>query len=161
MKIYIASDHVGYELKEKLKTYLSGLGLSYEVIDKGAFNYDANDDYPDFVKPLAQAVAEDKESRGIIVAGQGEAMCANRTLGVRAAVFYGEAVAKEAIDIKGQQSIDPYEIIKLTRIHNDANILSLSIRFLSEDQIKFAIELFLRTEFKGEERHIRRINKLG
>jgi len=76
-------------------------------------------------------------------------------------VFYGEAVAKEAIDIKGQQSIDPYEIIKLTRIHNDANILSLSIRFLSEDQIKFAIELFLRTEFKGEERHIRRINKLG
>ena len=80
--------------------------------------------------------------------------------GARAAIFYGEATAKDAIDIKGQKSADPYEIIKLARAHNDANILSLSVRFLSEDEIKFAVELFLKTPFSGDERHIRRIQKL-
>ena len=65
MKIYIAADHVGYELKEKLKTYLTGLGLGYEIIDKGAFKYDADDDYPDFIREVAEAVAKDKESKGI------------------------------------------------------------------------------------------------
>lgn len=163
MKVYIGSDHAGYELKEKLKTYLSGLGLGYEIIDKGAFKYEADDDYPDFSSEVAKSVAEDKGSFGIILggSGQGEAMCANRISGARAAVFYGEASAKEAIDIKGQKSADPYEIIKLARIHNDANILSLSVRFLAEDQIKFAVELFLSTKFLGEERHLRRIQKLG
>ncbi|OGI67532.1 ribose-5-phosphate isomerase [Candidatus Nomurabacteria bacterium RIFCSPLOWO2_01_FULL_41_12] len=161
MKIFIGADHAGYELKEKLKVYLSGLG--HEVEDKGAFKYDADDDYPDFVLPVAEAVAKDKESRGIILSGtgQGEAMCANRVPGARAAVFYGQAVAKEAVDIKGVTSIDPFEILKLSRLHNDANILSLSVRFLSDDEIKFAIELFLTTKFSGDERHIRRINKLG
>ena len=164
MKIYIGSDHTGYELKEKLKIYFSELG--HEVDDKGAFKYDADDDYPDFVRPVAEAVAEGPESegrRGIILggSGQGEAMCANRISGARTAVFYGGAVAKEAIDIKGGKSVDPFEIIKLARIHNDANILSLSARFLSEDEIKFAIELFLSTKFEGEERHQRRIKKLN
>ena len=163
MKIYIGSDHTWYELKEKLKIYLAELGMGYEVMDKGAFSYDKDDDYPDFITPVAKAVAEDKESRGIIIggSGQGEAMCANRVLGVRAAVFYGEAVAQNAIDIKGEKSTDPYEIVKLARIHNDANILSVGVRFLSEDQIKFAVEFFLKTEFKNEERHVRRIKKLG
>lgn len=163
MKIYIGGDHTGYELKEKLKIYLSELGLSYEVVDKGAFKYDADDDYPDFISAVAKSVADDKGSFGILLggSGQGEAMCANRTSGVRAAVFYGEALAQSEIDIKGTQSIDPFEIIKLARVHNDANVLSLSTRFLSFDQIKFAIELFLKTEFLGEERHLRRINKLG
>jgi len=163
MKIYIGTDHTGYELKEKLKKYLSDLGLGYEVEDKGAFKYDADDDYPDFIHPVAEAVAKDEGSRGIIMggSGQGEAMCANRVPGVRAAVFYSEAVAEGAIDAKGEKSADPFEIVKLARIHNNANILSLSTRFLSEDQIKFAIELFLSTEFKNEERHLRRIKKLG
>jgi len=158
-KIYIGSDHVGYDLKEKLKIYFSELG--YEMEDKGAFKYDANDDYPDFIRPVAEAVAQDKESRGIILggSGQGEAMCANRVKGARAAVFYGEAVPKEAIDIKGQKSADPFEIILLERKHNDANILSLGARFLSEDEIKFAAELFLSTKFEGAERHVRRIGK--
>ena len=161
MKIFIGADHAGYEIKEKLKVYLSELG--YEVEDKGAFKYDANDDYPDFVIPVAKVVAENKESFGIILGGtgQGEAMCANRISGARAAVFYGQAVAKEAIDIKGVKSADPFEIVKLSRLHNNANILSLSVRFLSEDEIKFATELFLTTKFSGDERHIRRINKLG
>lgn len=161
MKIYIGSDHTGYEIKEKLKVYLSELELGYEIIDKGAFKYDANDDYPDFIKPVAEAVAQDKDSRGIILggSGQGEAMCANRVPGVRAAVFYGEVLPQEAIDIKGEKNADPFEMILLERKHNDANILSLGVRFLSEDEIKFATELFLKTEFNGEERHKRRLAK--
>jgi len=161
MKIFIGADHTGYELKEKLKIYLSELELGYETVDKGAFKYDADDDYPDFVKVVAESVASSKGSFGIILGGtgQGEAMCANRIKGARVAVFYSEAVAKEAIDIKGGKSVDPYEIIKLARTHNDANILSLSVRFLSEDQIKFAIELFLKTKFSGDERHKRRLDK--
>lgn len=162
MKIYIGGDHAGYDLKEKLKIYLSELELGYEIVDKGAFEYDTNDDYPDFVSEVSKSVAGDKGSFGIILggSGQGEAMCANRVRGVRAAVFYGEAFAQSAIDIKGTKSTDSFEIIKLARIHNDANVLSLSTRFMSFDQIKFAVELFLKTEFLGEERHVRRIKKL-
>jgi ribose 5-phosphate isomerase B len=162
MKIYIGTDHTGFELKEKLKKYLEDLGLGYEVIDKGAFKYDADDDYPDFMIPVAEAVAKDSGSFGILLggSGQGEAMAANRVPGARAVVFYGEAIAQQSIDVKGVKSTDPFEIIKLARLHNDANILSLSTRFLSEDQIKYAIELFLNTKFTGEERHIRRIKKL-
>jgi ribose 5-phosphate isomerase B len=161
MKIYIGSDHTGYELKEKLKKYLNELELHYELVDKGAFKYDADDDYPDFIKPVAEAVANDKGSFGIILggSGQGEAMCANKISGVRAAVFYGEVVPQETVDIKGDKSTDPFEIILLERQHNNANILSLGVRFLSFDEIKFAAELFLKTEFSGEERHLRRINK--
>ena len=160
MKIYIGSDHTGYELKRELISYFTELG--HKVEDKGPFEYNAEDDYPDFIKLVAQAVAKDKESRGILLggSGEGEAMCANRIPGVRAGVFYGEALAQEAIDIKGEKSADSFEIIKLSRLHNNANILSLGVRFLSPDQIKFAIELFLSTSFKGEERHIRRIEKL-
>lgn len=162
MKIYIGGDHTVYELKEKLKIYLPELGLGYEVIDKGPFKYDASDDYPDFVRPVAEAVAGDEESRGIIFggSGQGEAMCANRVKGARASVFYGGVIAKEAIDIKGTKSIDPFEIIKLSVLHNHANILSLGVRFLSFDEIKFAIELFLSTKFQNEERHLRRVKKI-
>ncbi len=160
MRIFIGADHAGYELKEKLKIYLSELG--HEVEDKGAFKYDPNDDYPDFTKPVAEGVASNEGSFGIILggSGQGEAICANRVTGVRAVVFYGEAVPKEAIDIKSQNSTDSFEIIKLAREHNNANILSLGVRFISEDQAKFAVELFLSTKFSGEEQHIRRIQKL-
>ncbi|MEK7219102.1 MAG: RpiB/LacA/LacB family sugar-phosphate isomerase [Patescibacteria group bacterium] len=163
MKIYIGADHAGYELKEKLKTYLSELG--YEIEDKGAFNYDENDDYPDFIIPVAKAVAEGPESegrRGIILGGggQGEAMCANKVSGVRAAVFYGEVLPQSPVDIKGERSIDSFEVVKLTREHNDANILAIGSRFVSLDEAKFAVELFLATKFSGDERHIRRIEKI-
>jgi ribose 5-phosphate isomerase B len=165
MKIYIGTDHTGYELKKKLITYFTELG--HEMVDKGPFEYNGEDDYPDFIKPVAEAVAKDAamniESFGIIMggSGQGEAICANRVAGVRAALFYGEALPSASVDIKGGQSTDPYEIVKLAREHNNANILSLGTRFLSEDQMKFAIELFLTTKFEGEERHVRRIQKLG
>ena len=87
-------------------------------------------------------------------------MVANRTKGVRAAVFYGPKEPICEIDANGGKSEDPFEIIKLARVHNDANILSIGVRFCSVDEAKFAVELFLSTKFSGDERHIRRINKI-
>jgi ribose 5-phosphate isomerase B len=92
--------------------------------------------------------------------GQGEAMAANRVKGVRAAVFYSPAIAVEPIDAEGNRSDDPYEIVKLSRQHNDANVLSLSGRFLTLEQMKTAIKIWLETPFSGAERHTRRIKKL-
>ena len=143
MIIHIATDHAGLELKEKVKSYLSK--LDYEVVDHGAYEYDALDDYPDFIFPCAEAVSNDPNSKGIILggSGQGEAMAANRVKGVRAAVFYN----------------GPDEIIKLSRQHNDANILSLGARFMSELEMYKIIELWLSTDFESG-RHKRRIEKL-
>ena len=142
MIIHIATDHAGLELKEKVKSYLSK--LDYEVIDHGAYEYDALDDYPDFIFPCAEAVSNDPNSKGIILggSGQGEAMAANRVKGVRAAVFYN----------------GPDEIIKLSRQHNDANILSLGARFMSDQEMYKIIELWLSTDFESG-RHKRRIEK--
>ena len=143
MKIHLATDHAGLELKEKVKLYL--LNLDHEVIDHGAYEYDALDDYPDFIFPCANAVSNDPESKGIILggSGQGEAMAANRVKGVRAAVFYN----------------GPDEIIKLSRQHNNANILSLGARFMSEEEMYKIIEVWLITDFESG-RHQRRIEKL-
>ena len=164
MKVYIGADHAGYEFKEELKKYLESLALGYEVEDKGAFVYDQNDDYPDFATSVALSVAlgsDSEERMGIILggSGQGEAMCANTIAGARSAVFYGPREAIQAVDVTGRQSRDIFEIIKLAREHNNANILSIGMRFVSPDEAKFAIELFLNTKFSGEERHIRRIKK--
>ncbi|HNW71633.1 MAG TPA: RpiB/LacA/LacB family sugar-phosphate isomerase [Candidatus Paceibacterota bacterium] len=160
MKIYLGADHAGFELKEKLKVYLGELG--YEVEDKGNSKYEQDDDYPDFIKKVAEAVSGDVESKGIIIggSGQGEAICANKIKGIRAVVFYGPKEPINPVDINGKKSVDTFEIIKLSREHNNANILSLGLRFITEDEAKFAIELFLNTKFSGEERHIRRINKI-
>lgn len=143
-KIYIGSDHAGYELKEKLKTFIKSLG--YEVEDKGAFSLDARDDYPDFIKPVAEAVASNSDSFGVILggSGQGEAISANRIKGARACVYYG-----------GNS-----EIVRVSREHNDANILSLGARFMDFDQATEAFQVFINTPFSGDERHIRRINEL-
>ncbi len=159
MKIYIASDHAGYELKEKLKMYLSHMGRDVE--DRGAYEYDPNDDYPDYVKQVAVAIAQDQTSRGIIIggSGEGEAMCANRIAGVRAAVFYGTEFAKTAVDVSGRTSEDPFEIVRLTRLHNDANVLSLSSRFLNTEEATEAVKIFLETKFSGEAHHTRRLSK--
>lgn len=161
MKIYIGSDHAGYELKEILKEYLKNLNY-YEVVDKGAFSFDINDDYPDFIKPVVYGVIEDTKNRGIIIGGSGfgEAMCANRIKGARALVFYGPILPKRTIDAHGGASTDPYEIVKLSRLHNDSNILSLGARFITDDEAKKAIDIFLETKFSDDERHLRRIKKL-
>jgi len=144
MRIYIATDHAGFELKQTLVIYLKELG--FEVEDFGAHEYNKGDDYPDFVVPVAEAVSKDPESRGIVLggSGQGEAIAANRFSGVRAAVYYGGNT----------------QIIKLSREHNDANILSLGARFLNDTEAKTAVKSWLQTDFSGEERHQIRINKI-
>lgn len=144
MKIYIGTDHAGFELKEHLVSFLRGLG--HDVEDLGAHSLEPLDDYPDFIFPVAEAVAGDLESRGIILggSGQGEAMCANRVKGVRAAVYYGGAL----------------DIAVLSREHNNANILSLGARFVDNDEAEEAVRLWLDTQFSGEEKHARRIAKL-
>ncbi|MEI6316753.1 MAG: RpiB/LacA/LacB family sugar-phosphate isomerase [bacterium] len=144
MKVFIGTDHAGFELKETLKTYLSELG--YDVSDKGAFQFDAGDDYPDFVQPVAEIVGETPESFGIVLgkSGQGEAMCANRFKGIKCAVYYGGDL----------------EIVKLEREHNNANILSLGAQFVTPEIAKEAVKLFLETKFSGEERHVRRLAKI-
>ena len=143
MKIHIATDHAGLDLKNIIRDYLISKG--HEVTDHGAHKYDALDDYPDYIFPCAKAVASDLESRGIILggSGQGEAMAANRVKGVRAAVFYN----------------GPVEIVKLSREHNNANILSLGARFMTEDEIYGVIEIWLDEPFEGG-RHQQRIDKL-
>jgi ribose 5-phosphate isomerase B len=160
MKIAVTTDHAGFQALQELKSFLQSLG--HEVVDFGPTSFDAEDDYPDFMFPAAQAVATGECERGIIMggSGQGEAMAANRVKGVRAALFYGPAVAKIPIDTDGNMSDDPYEIVKLSRQHNDANVLSLSGRFLSVEEMRTAVEIWLTTPFSGAERHTRRINKL-
>ncbi len=145
MKIYIGTDHAGYDLKEKLKQFLVK-DLGHDVTDFGAESFDESDDYSDFIVPVAKAVATDDGSLGIVLggSGQGEAMSANRTQGVRAAVYYG----------------GPKEIVTLSREHNDANVLSLGARFISESEMKEIVRLWLETEFSENERHQRRIDKL-
>lgn len=143
--IYLATDHRGFELKEKIKNWLTEWG--YDCEDMGAFEYNKDDDYPDFVHKAVQKVSENPEQNKAIIlggSGQGEAVVANRYKGVRAAVFYG-----------GSE-----EIIKMSREHNNANVLSLGTSFLNEEAAKNAIRLWLETPFSEDERHIRRINKI-
>ncbi len=142
--VYLATDHAGFELKEKIKEFLKKEG--YEVKDCGAFEYDKEDDYPDFISQAAEAVSKDPDSRAIILggSGQGEAIVANKFPNVRAAVYYGSAE----------------EMPSLTRQHNDSNILSLGARFLSVEEATAAVKLFLETKFSEDERHIRRIEKI-
>lgn len=144
MKVYLATDHAGFALKEKVKAFLIEQG--YEVEDCGAYTFNKDDDYPDFVSKAAAAVSNNPTSRAIIFGGSGqaEAIVANKYRNVRAAVFFGENV----------------EMVKVFREHNDANILSLGARFLSEEAAIQAARLFLETPFPGEERHVRRRNKI-
>lgn len=159
MKIYFASDHAGYDLKTKLKSFVVGLG--YEVEDCGPHEYNADDDYPDFVVPCARLVANTIESLGVIIggSGQGEAMVANRMLGIRCALFYGKREAENTIDALENKSIDSFDILRLTRQHNNANMLSLASRFLTDDEAIQAVRVFIETPFSNEERHTRRIEK--
>jgi len=160
MKIAVTTDHAGFEALKQLKDFVTELG--HESVDFGPQSFDLDDDYPDFMFPAAQAVARGECERGIILggSGQGEAMAANRVKGVRAVVFYSPAIAKVAVNAEGDMSTDPYEIIKLSRVHNDANVLSLSGRFLTLEEMKTAIKLWLETPFTPVERHMRRIQKL-
>lgn len=160
MKVFLATDHTGFELKEKIKTYLTGKGHTVE--DCGAYHKDNNDDYPDFIQKAAAGVASDPQSRGIVIggSGEGEAIVANKVKGVRCALFYSLATAVGAVDVNGKISEDMFEIVRLSRQHNDANVLSLGARFLKEEDALQAVVIFLETDFSGEERHIRRVEKI-
>ena len=145
MKIYIATDHAGFTLKNELIPFIENLG--HEVIDCGALAYDETDDYPDFIKKVTQHISSNKDDiRGIVLggSGQGEAIVANRIRGVRALVYYGGDV----------------DIVRLGREHNNANILSLGARFMSIEDAQKVVQIFLETPFSEDERHIRRIKKI-
>lgn len=141
-KIVLATDHAGFELKEHVKNMLLNKGI--EIKDFGAYSYDSQDDYPDFILPAAQYIA-DNNFVGIIFggSGQGEAIAANRIKGIRAAVFYN----------------GPDEIVQLSKLHNNANILSIGARFVNQSRAEEIIDLWLSTSFE-EGRHQRRIEKL-
>ena len=143
MKIYIASDHAGFELKKALIGYLRAKKM--DVVDMGAFKLDIADDYPDFIYPCVKKVSEDIDSVGIVIggSGQGEAMVANKVKGVRAAVFYGGKL----------------DLVKFAKQHNNANILSFGARFMTVDEAKAAVDLWLSTKFEGG-RHVTRLAKI-
>ena len=140
--IVLATDHAGFELKEHVKKFL--LEKGFEIKDFGALEYDALDDYPDFIIPASKFVSENKLI-GIIFggSGQGEAIAANRIKGIRAVVFYN----------------GPDDIIELSRKHNNANILSIGARFVDNQRAEEIINLWLSTTFE-EGRHKKRISKL-
>ena len=140
MKIAIGNDHAGVEVKEKIKDHLIKKG--HTVINKG---YDGKEsvDYPDYIHPVSLEVKEKKAQIGIIICGSGNgaAMTANKHKGVRAAICWSE------------------EIAELARQHNDANIISIPSRFLSEEEIINIVDAFIKTDFEGG-RHKRRIDKI-
>jgi ribose 5-phosphate isomerase B len=144
MKIYVATDHAGFELKEQVRVYLEEQG--HHVFDCGALTLEAGDDYPEYMIRAAENVQKDalhEPSVAIIFggSGQGEAIVANRFRHVRAVVYAGGNL----------------ELVKLGREHNDANVLSIGARFVTFNEAREAIELFLSTAFSHEERHADRI----
>jgi len=144
-KIILGSDHAGFKLKEAIKKFLIKKG--YEVDDQGASSYNSNDDYPEFIFKAAKKVAQNPNSKGIIFggSGQGEAIVANKLKGIRAALYYGGNL----------------DIAKLSRIHNDANMLSLGARFLTKNHAIEAVKLWLKTGSSNEERHRRRVKQIS
>ena len=139
--LVLASDHAGYGLKEKIKTYLEN--NNFNIRDLGPFNEDSVD-YPDYGNILGQFILENKNSIGIAICGSGIgiSIALNRMLGIRAALCSNEDIAK------------------LSRNHNDANVLVLAGRFITLKKSSSIIDVFLKESFEGG-RHERRVNKLG
>jgi ribose 5-phosphate isomerase B len=145
MTIYLAADHAGFELKEAIKAYLEE-NSTYEVYDCGALTLEPGDNYPEYMARAAEKVQYDAEhdpSVAIIFGGSGvgEAVVANRFAHVRAAVYAG----------------GPLDVIKVSREHNDTNVLSIGSRFVTANEAKQAVDLFLATPFSHDERHADRI----
>lgn len=140
-QIAIAADHAGYEDKEKVKTMLDNMGVSYD--DFGTVSTESVD-YPDFARKVAEGVAKGEYDEGLLVCGSGNGMAiaANKVPGIRAAVAWSE------------------EIARLAREHNDANVLSLAARFTPEGEIENIIKAWLNAKFDGG-RHQRRVEKIA
>lgn len=141
MKIALAADHGGYQLKEELKQSLINLG--HEVLDFGPDHYDKSDDYPDFGGPAARAVADGSADRGILMCnnGIGMSILANKMPGIRAAVVYSESSARD------------------TRAHHDSNVLCLGGQEFPPEKLRRFIEIWLETPYEGG-RHQRRMEKI-
>lgn len=142
MRVHIGTDHAAFELKEYLVAELREAG--YEVVDHGATSYDAEDDYPDFIIPCAEAVAAEPGSFGVVLggSGNGEQIAANKVPGVRAVLA------------------NNVEFAVLGRQHNNANAIGIGGRFVTKEDALEIVLTFLKTEFTGEERHARRVAKL-
>lgn len=147
MRIHIATDHAGLETSHYLIVSLTALG--HEVFDHGPTSYDPLDDYPSFCINAALAVVKDEKAGakalGIVLggSGNGEQIAANKVKGVRAALAWNEDTAK------------------LARSHNDANVVALGARQHSKEEVLELIKLFIAEPFSGDERHARRIGKIG
>jgi len=143
MRVHIATDHAAFDVKQFLAAELAALG--HEVVDHGATSYDPDDDYPTFVIPCAEAVAAEPGSLGIVLggSGNGEQIAANKVAGIRAGLAYN------------------VETARLTREHNDANVLSIGGRMQSPSEHLEMVRAFLDTAFSGDERHARRIAMLA
>lgn len=148
IKIYLATDHAGFKLKNKVQNFLKE--KDFLVEDFGAFKYDIQDDYPDFISLVAQKISEDykkKDATSLAIifggSGQGEAMCANRFKNVRATVYYHHNE----------------EILIFSKEHNNANILSIGARFVDEKVILEDIIFWIEKSFLKENRHQKRIKK--
>ncbi|WP_131103898.1 ribose-5-phosphate isomerase [Ornithinimicrobium sufpigmenti] len=142
MRVHLGGDHAAYELQRDLVTWLAEQG--HDVVDHGPVDYDAQDDYPVFVLRAAQAVADDPGSLGVVLggSGNGEQMAANKVAGIRAALASTPQLAQ------------------LSREHNDARVLSIGARFVSVEEGREIVRVFLETPFSGETRHQRRIDML-
>lgn len=142
MRVHLGSDHAGLELKEHLLNWLADQG--HEVVDHGPFVYDALDDYPVFCLRAAEAVADERDSFGVVIggSGNGEQIAANKVRGIRAALVWSEETAV------------------LAREHNDANVISVGGRMHTLEEMTRFIEVFLGTAYSDEERHTRRIGML-
>lgn len=143
MKIYIGSDHRGFNLKEELKAWLVSLG--HDIVDCGNKVYDPSDDFPDFAFDVADRVARDLESRGIVICGSsgGVTIAANKVRNIRCT----SGISRESVIHD--------------RDHNDINILAVASDWTSADQVKELIDLFLKTPYKKEARFARRLEKIS
>jgi ribose 5-phosphate isomerase B len=139
VRVYLGSDHAGYELKSALVKRIAELG--HEPVDCGPATYENGDDYPVYVLRAARAVAADPGSLGVVIggSGNGEQIAANKVPGVRAALAWSDETAR------------------LARLHNDANVLSLGARMHATPEAMRFAEVFMGTEFSGDPRHARRI----
>jgi RpiB/LacA/LacB family sugar-phosphate isomerase len=143
MAIGIAADHGGFHLKEQLLVFLREGG--YDIVDFGALQYDSSDDYPDFVAPLARAVAARQVERGIAVCGSGvgAAIAANKIKGIRAALVTETYSARQGVE------------------HDAMNLICLGGRVIGIELAKELLSAFLQAEYSGEERHERRLGKVA
>jgi ribose 5-phosphate isomerase B len=143
MRVGIATDHGGFDLKQEVAAYLREAG--HEVVDVGAYSLNPGDDYPDFVIPLAQAVGAGKVARGIAVCGSGvgAAVCANKIAGVRAGLIVDHYSARQGVE------------------HDHMNILCLGGRVIGSAVARDLIDAFMAAEFSQEERHLRRLRKVA